>query len=166
MKTKRTPVAPTPHAGGRPRKFKEPSHPITITLPERILSLLDAVGPDRARALVRAVDQVYSKQNNNRPPVEVLTVAKGVGILAVGPSVRLRKISKLRLVEVGPSRYLLTLLGGLVPSDLEVILADILHDEPHLDPTERTLITGLHQHLRNLRRAERVTRAELLFVTI
>ena len=58
------------------------------------------------------------------------------------------------------------MLGGLVPSDLEVILADILHDEPHLDPTERTLITGLHQHLRNLRRAERVTRAELLFVTI
>lgn len=79
-------------------------------------------GPDRARALVRAVDQVHSKQKNG-PPVEVLTVAKGVGIGVVGPSVRLRKIAKLRLVEVGSSRYLLTLLGGLVPSDLEVILA-------------------------------------------
>ena len=166
MKTKQPTEAANPHAGGRPRKFKEPSHPITITLPERILNLLDAAGPDRARALVRAVDQVHSKQKNGRPPVEVLTVAKGVGILVVGPSVRLRKIAKLRLVEVGSSRYLLTLLGGLVPSDLEVILADILHDEPKLDPGERALIAGLHQHLRNLRRSERVTRAELLFVTI
>ena len=43
---------------------------------------------------------------------------------------------------------------------------DILHDEPKLDPGERALIAGLHQHLRNLRRSERVTRAELLFVTI
>jgi hypothetical protein len=166
MKTKSAASRHLRNPGGRPRKFKEPSHPITITLPDRMLNLLDAAGPDRARALARAVDQMYGGPQRTRPSVEVLEVAKGVGIIVVGPSIRLRKIPKLRLVEVGPFRYLLTLLGGLVAADLEVILADILHEEERLDPGERDLIAALHQQLRNLRRNEQVSRAEILFVSI
>ena len=166
MNTKSASSAPRRNPGGRPRKFKETSHPITITLPDRMLNLLDAAGPDRARALAGAVDHVYGGPQREHPSVEVLEVAKGVGIIVVGPSIRLRKIPKLRLVEVGPFRYLLTLLGGLVAADLEVILADILHEEERLDPGERSLIAALHQQLRNLRRNEQVSRAEILFVSI
>lgn len=152
------------NTGGRPRKFKEPSRPITITLPDRTLNTLDALGPDRARAIVRAVDHLHPPALAARPSVEVVEVAKGTGIILVGPTARLRKISKLRLLEVGPSRYLLTLLGGLTPSDLEVVLSDILHEEKLSTPQERELIENLHAHLRQLRRGQKVTRAEMLFV--
>ena len=39
------------HPGGRPAKFAEPSRPVTVTLPERVLQLLAAVDADRAKAI-------------------------------------------------------------------------------------------------------------------
>ena len=152
--------------GGRPRKFREPSRPITITLPDRILHLLDALGPDRARAIVRAVDQQHPAWPASATPVETVEVAKGLGIIVVTPSARLRRIKGLRLIEVAPQRYLLALLEGLTANGLEVLLADILDEEPKLEARERDLIAQLHAHLRQLRRSEKVSRAEILFVAI
>lgn len=167
MKTLSLPRVNHRNLGGRPRKFMEASRPITITLPDRILHTLDALGPDRARAIVRAVDQLQPPSRKPPPPaVEVVEVAKGTGIILVGPTARVRKISGVRLLEVVPQRYLLTLLGGFTPSDLEVCLSDILHDEPTLHEQDRELITSLHAHLRQFRRGQKVTRAEMLFVNV
>jgi len=165
MNTLSIPTLTPRNVGGRPRKFKEASRPITITLPDRVLHTLDALGPDRARAIVRAVDHLHPPERALHPSVEVVEVAKGTGVILVGPTARLRKIPKLRLLEVAPSRYLITLLGGLTPADLEVCLSDILHDERITNPQERDLIESLHQHLRHLRRGQKVTRAEMLFVS-
>ncbi len=150
--------------GGRPRKFRESSRPITITLPDRILHLLDALGPDRARAIVRAVDQQHPAWPAGTTPVGTVEVAKGLGIIVVTPSVRLRRIKGLRLIEVAPQRYLLALLEGLTVNGLEVQLADILDEETSLDARERDLIARLYAHLRQLRRTAKVSRAEILFV--
>ena len=166
MKTQLSFVRRERNLGGRPRKFKEASRPITITLPDRILNTLDAVGPDRARAIVRAVDHLQPGLQTADPLVEVVEVAKGVGIIVVGPSARLRKIPKLRLIEVAPARYLLTMLHGLSPADLEIALSDLMDDDGTMDERERQLITDLHQHLRQLRRYAKMTRAEMLFVVI
>ena len=43
---------------GRPAKFAEPSRPVTVTLPERILDLLAAVDSDRAQAIVKTVEAI------------------------------------------------------------------------------------------------------------
>lgn len=166
MKTQLSFVRHERNLGGRPRKFKEASRPITITLPDRVLNTLDALGPDRARAIVRAVDHLQPGLQTEKPLVEVVEVAKGVGIIVVGPSARLRKIPKLRLIEVAPARYLLTLLHGLSPADLEITLSDLLDDDGLIEDRERQLITDLHQRLRQLRRYAKVTRAEMLFVVI
>ena len=42
--------------GGRPAKFDEPSRPVTITLPDRILDRLKEIDADRALAIVKAVE--------------------------------------------------------------------------------------------------------------
>ena len=45
-----------PNPGGRPAKFDEPSRPVTMTLPDRILDRLAEIGDDRAKAVVKAVE--------------------------------------------------------------------------------------------------------------
>ena len=164
MKTKLALTTRTRNAGGRTRKFTEASRPITITLPDRVLHTLDALGPDRARAIVRAVDHLHPGHQPEQPPVELVEVAKDISIIVVGPSARLRKIPNLRLIEVAPSRYLLTLMSGLTTTELEITLADILEDDGLIHAYERKIIAELHKHLRHLRRAGLVTRAEMLFV--
>ena len=44
------------HPGGRPAKFAEPSRPVTVTLPERVLQLLAAVDADLAWSHARFRD--------------------------------------------------------------------------------------------------------------
>lgn len=166
MKTHRAIAPSKKNRGGRPRKFKEASYPITITLPERVINIVDAIGPDRARALARAVDHLSEATPHNEPLVKVVEVAKGVGIIVVAPSVMLRKIRGLRLIEVAPARYLMTLLDGLTPVELEIAVADLLSDGLQNDDRERQLLTALHQYLRRLRQSAQISRAEMLFVSL
>ena len=59
--------------GGRPAKFAEPSRPITVTLPERVLNLLAAVDPDRAKAITRLVDALATPRGKFPQPVATVT---------------------------------------------------------------------------------------------
>ena len=164
MKTKASSRAK--HPGGRPRKFAEASRPITVTLPERTLRQLAAIAHDRARALVRVTDMALPDAVPGEELVDVIEVARGLGIILVGPSRRLRELPLVRLVEVAPSRYLLTIPTGTSISQVEVALSDVLEDIPEHERQERDLLMTLHHHLRRLRRADQVSKAEILFVTL
>ena len=50
---------------GRPAKFAEPSRPVTVTLPERILDLLAAVDSDRAQAIVKTVEAISAPRQES-----------------------------------------------------------------------------------------------------
>src|SRR5215471_1223002 len=95
--------------GGRPAKFSEPSRPVTVTLPERVLGSLARIDADRARAIVKATESVMRKSIEG---VELVEVAPGLGVIVVGPSDFLRKIDWLQLVEIAPARYLLSIPPG------------------------------------------------------
>jgi len=127
---------------------------------------VDGIGPDRARALARAVDYMQGTSPADDALVSVIGVAKGIGVLVVAPSVALRKIKRLRLVEVAPARYLLTLLDGLSPAELEIAVADALAEGLLGDEREHRLFTQLYQHLRRLRQFAQISRAEMLFVAL
>lgn len=165
VKTK-APSRPGKHPGGRPRKFAEASRPITVTLPERTLRQLEAIDRDRARALVRVTDMALPDTVPGDELVDVVEVAPGLGMIVVGPSRYLRNISLIRLVEVAPSRFLLTIPSGTAIPQVEVALADILEDVPANEPQERDLLAALHDHLRRMRRADQVSKAEVLFVAL
>jgi hypothetical protein len=154
------------HPGGRPRKFSEPSQPVTVTLPARTLAQLARIDRDRARAIVRTVDLALPHEIPPHRLVEVATVAPDVGMLVVPPSRYLKKIKMLRLVEVAPSRFLLTVPTGTALSDLEIALVDLLEDLPPSEERERAMLAELHGLFRRLRRGDQMSKAEILFVAV
>jgi hypothetical protein len=157
-------VSEPKHAGGRPRKFAEPSRPITITLPERTLALLRRIGPDRARAIATSVDAVLGASKDGSGSVQLVEVSPGAALILVGPSAQLRRIPWLRLAEVAPARNVLWMPTGTSVDRLEVAVTDLLEDVPASEKGERELLTRLHQILRRGRRDLRITKGEILLV--
>ncbi len=150
--------------GGRPPKYAEPRHPVTVTLPERILNDLEAVNPDRCRAIVKCVELAVG-QTRRAKPVELIELTPGKALIVVGPSPALRRIDWLRLVEIGPLRYLLALPPGTAVEVLEVALQDLLLDRD-ARKGEGLLLAELLKVIRHQRRGRALSAAELLFVDI
>ena len=136
-----------------------------MTLPERTLRLLAAVDKDRARAVVKVTDAALAPTDAPQSQlVDVVEVMPGVGIILVGPSRCLRQIPWLRLVEVAPGRFLLSIPSGTPVESLEIALHDLLETIPPDDARERAILERLHALMRKLRRGQSVSKAEMLFV--
>ena len=153
------------NAGGRPPKFAEPSRPVTVTLPESTLADLRLISPDRSRAIVEMTKKVRREDGTEKPLVEIVEMAKDTGLVIVGPSEALRKIPFLRFVEIAPARYLLAVNQEHNFHSLEVAIVDLLEDAQDRG-REFELMTELLNRIKGLRRAKRVSRAEILFVSL
>ena len=151
-------------SGGRPPKFGESSRPITVTLPESTLRDLHHIDPDRARAIVKLTKSALRTNGASQPLVEIVELAADTGLVVIGPSRVLRQISFLHLVEVAPARYILALDPGYDFKSLEIAINDVLDDVAESEERERKLITQLLEHIKRLRKAARVSMAEILFV--
>lgn len=149
---------------GRPPKFKEPRRPITVTLPESTLARLAAIEPDRARAIVKATNAAMPADAKGRKPVELVEVMPGLGIIVVGPSRYLQKIKWLRLIELAPLRFLVTIPTGTAVDSLELELVDLLQSVKPDEEWEKSLPEDLRDLMRNLRLEGKLRKAELLFV--
>jgi hypothetical protein len=150
--------------GGRPRKFTEPSRVITITLPCRTLELLDSLGPDRARAIVKCVDAVAGVDHGVGQLVTLVPIATGANLILTRPSKYLNQVENLRMIEVSPGRYLLSLRPGTSPSSLEVILSDLLETIPASEVNERQTLQKVMSLLRQSRRTKSTSKEEILLV--
>ncbi len=150
--------------GGRPAKFAEPSRPVTMTLPDRILSRLAEIDGDRAKAVVRAVDAVLGPPGA-AGPVGELPVSPDESLLTVVRCPPLDSLPWLSTVEIAPGRRLLSLHDGIPVEKLEVALQDLL-DSPGggvSDADRRTLRTLL-EHIRTPRRNQAVRAAQILVI--
>ena len=137
-----------------------------MTLPERVLRLLATVDPDRAKAIVKLVEMMLEASEKSRNLVEMVPVSPAKAFILVANSRLLRGIPWLRLVEVAPARYLLSLLPGTSIEKLEVTLSDLLDAVPASEPVERDLLESLRHCLRGPRRHQTVTKEEILFVAV
>jgi hypothetical protein len=149
---------------GRPPKFRESRRPVTVTLPETTLARLAAINPDRAQAIVKAVGAAVPSDANHPKQVELVEVAPGVGIILVGPSRYLKRIKLLRLVEIAPTRYLLTIPSGTPVDSLELAVVDLLENVKSLDEWEMSILEQLRDLMRTLRLEDKLYKAELLFI--
>ena len=149
---------------GRPPKFQEPRRPVTVTLPESTLARLAAIDPDRAQAIVKATDTVIPLDGKRDKQVELVEVRPGLGIILVGPSRHLQKIKWLRLVEVAPTRFLLTIPTGTAVDSLEVAIIDLLENLDPADEWERSILERLRDLMRSFRLGGKLSKAELLFI--
>jgi hypothetical protein len=93
-------------------------------------------------------------------------MADGVGLIIVGPSNTLRSIPFVRLVEVAPLRYLIALDRTKSFGDLEIALQDVLEDFPKKEIEEKEMISELHQRIRQLRKGEHISMAEIVLVSM
>ena len=154
-----------PGAGGRPPKFREPRHPVTMTLPERILDQLAEIDPDRTRAVVKVTEAVVGTGKERFKPVELIEMSPGKSLIVVGPSKVLRKIPWIKLIEIARARYILTVPSGTPIEALEVALRDLFHD-PELLKNERE--NAVPNELLNLighhRRSQHLSKAEILVI--
>jgi hypothetical protein len=151
--------------GGRPPKFAEPSRPVTLTLPESTLEALQQINPDRSCAIAEMTTKMLRNKGTEHPLVEIVEMAKKTGLVIVGPSKALRKIPFLRLVEVAPARFLLAVEHGHNFHSLEIAIGDALEEEQE-EKRERDLLMQLLHHIKGLRKADRVSVAEILFVSL
>lgn len=154
------------YGGGRPPKFDEPSRPITVTLPESTLKGLEIIDPDRGRAIVRLTKEALREHTPERPLVEVLEMAPNTGLIVTGPSVTLKHIPFLHMVEVAPARFLLALDAGNDYRALELAVQDLLEEVPASEARERNLLNQLLEVAKRLRKNERVSMAEILLVKL
>jgi len=153
------------NSGGRPPKFLEPRHPVTMTLPERILELLAEIDPDRTCAVVKVTEAVVGTGKGHFKPVELVEMAPGKSLIVVGPSKVLRKIPWLKLIEIARTRYLLTIPSGTSIEALEVALGDLSRNpELQKNEHENAVLHELLNLIGHQRRAQRLSKAEILII--
>ena len=168
--TSKHPARPAPRArtgknkGGRPAKFAEPSRPITVTLPERILERLAGIDGDRAKAIVKAVDAALDGNGGGGNAVGEMPIGGGESLLTVADNRFLRQIPWLTLIEVSPGRHLLSLKEGATVEKLEVTLQDFLDAPGDATPAELDILDRLCSSLRAPRRNRAVRPESILIV--
>jgi hypothetical protein len=153
-------------AAGRPPKFAEPSSPITVTLPRRILEKLEELDSDRGKAIVKCVDAVAGTILANEKKIEVVKMSENVGLIVIGPCRCLANIPWLRLIEISPARFLLSIPPGTAMASLEVAIIDLLEHLPADEVAEKVLLEELRRLLSHHRRQEEMTKGEILFIDI
>lgn len=153
------------HGGGRPAKFAEPSRPVTVTLPERVLRLLATVDSDRAQAITKLADSLLSAKGKPPKPVTTVNIAKGKAIILVNYSERLARLPWLRLIEVAPARHLISIRSGTSIESIEVAMHDILEDLPKEKSMDRDILETLMQIIRASRRTNTTMKEEILFIS-
>jgi hypothetical protein len=164
LKPKKRATSKARHAGGRPAKFDEPSQPVTVTLPRRTLDQLRRISDDRAKAIVKAVDAVVENGTQKPLETEVVEVTSETGILVVPTNRSLQGIPWLTMIEVAPARHLLAVLRGTPIERLEVGLMDLVESAKESAPEEVPMLETLKNKIGELRRSERLSKAEIIFV--
>jgi len=149
---------------GRPPKFAGPRRPVTVTLPESTLAQLEAIDCDRARAIVKLAEAMMLDAGGGQKLVEVIEVTPGVGMILIAPSLYLRRIPWLRLVEIATARFLLSVPSGTPVDSLELALTDLFDKVPRSETRERSVIQDLRRLIRDLRLGKMMAKAEMLFV--
>lgn len=151
-----------PRRSGRPPKFAEPRRPITVTLPERTLSQLESIDPDRALAIVRATEAFAGLGRPALKDVELIEISPGKAMIFVGPIPSLRRIPWLQTLETAPGRNMLIIRSGTAVDSLEVEIFDLLEKGPAMGADERSMLEALRGMLGNLRRSQRISKAEII----
>jgi len=138
---------------GRPRKFSQPSRPVTLTLPEHVIDTLSGVDPDLSRAVVRLAQPEVGKQPH--PPAELVTFGRRA-VIVVNPTRTLERRTGVVLVPLSDGRALISFDSSMTPAGLELTIQDAL-DEHDLPDEDSRIFESIRDLLRDVRRSQSVT---------
>ncbi|MCX6561111.1 MAG: hypothetical protein NTZ26_11450 [Candidatus Aminicenantes bacterium] len=138
---------------------------MTMTLPDRILTQLAGIDPDRTRAVVKATEAVAGTGRGRFQPVELIEMAPGKSLIVVGPNTVLKKIPWLKMIEIAKARHLLMVPSGTPIEALEVALGDLLHDPAAVESDrDNAVLHELVNIISQKRRTKRLSKAEILII--
>ena len=150
---------------GRKPKFKEPSSSITITLPDRILKQLQTIDADRAKAIVKCVENTLATKPRHNT-IEVIEISEKEGVMVVGPCKILETIPWIKLIEIAPYRYLVSQPVGTSIESLEIALIDILEKIPEEHSEEREMLKSIRHQIKQQRKKEAIHTREILLMNM
>jgi hypothetical protein len=152
---------------GRPPKFQEECRAVTVTLPIRILHLLEKFDKERGRGIVKCVEAAMGNTSESEGKyVEIVPVTKDAALIVVSRSNQLANIPWLRLIEIVPGRFILSLPTGTAIESLELAVMDLIEKIPETEIAEKALLSQLRQHLSKYRRSDGVSKGEILFIAL
>lgn len=164
--TAKTNSRKTRSPGGRPRKFNEPSQPVTVTLPVATLKQLSSIDRDRAKAIVCATRQAAGTGGETDFAVDVLVTSPGNGLIVVGNSRYLREIDCIRLVRVDDRRNLISVTTGTPVAMVEITLRDLLETIPPSEKRERLIVSEVAELLKKTRLSGKIKKEEIMIVPL
>lgn len=138
---------------GRPRKFAQPSRPVTLTLPEEIIEALGGIDHDLSRAIVRLAQPERARRPH--PPAELVEFGRRA-VIVVTPTRTLERRTGVVLVPLSDGRALISFDESMTPARLELAVQDAL-DEHDLPEEDRRVFGSIRDLLRDARRASSVT---------
>jgi len=141
---------------GRPSKFGRPSHPVTVTLPDDVVTAFRAVDPDLSRAIVH-----LSETAGVRPegPAVALSRYGHRAVIVLTPNRAIERLDGVALVPLPDGRALVSLESGTSIAEFEVLVRDAL-DGDSVTPDERASLQLLGDLLRSARRSRNVRLSE------
>ena len=134
-----------------------------MTLPERVLRLLATVDSDRARAIVKLVESSLG-QSVHSDPVTTVKIAKGKSIILVHNNEPLKRLPWLRLIEMAPARFLISIRTGTSIETMELGIRDLLEELPKEKSMERNTLDALLRLIHQSRITDTAMKEEILFI--
>jgi hypothetical protein len=133
-------------ARGRPRKFKESSQRVTLTLPRRLVDLLRIDDPDLSRAVTNGLEPQAVPR---KVIVDVMRVGRRESLIIINPTLlpTLRDCSFIRLAA---DRAFIALKPSGTLTDLALAVADRLEDAD-VTRQQRAALRALRRALRTWR---------------
>jgi CRP-like cAMP-binding protein len=133
---------------GRPRKFSEPSRPITVTLPVATIEALARVDPDLSRAIVRVAQREVRR---GHAAAELTTFGRRA-VIVVNASKALEQRIGIDLVPLPDGRALISFEDATTPDAVELRIEDALEDAG-LSTADRAEFAAILEILKTARRS-------------
>lgn len=158
-----TQLALTRPGPGRPQKFGRPSRVVTVTLPEDVLTRLDAIDTDLGRAIVALVERKGARMRTIEP-AELASYGSH-SVIIVTPVKALKRIAGVQLIPVGNGRALISLDHPHSIPQFELGLGDALEGSGVKGRDRRTL-EAIADILRRARRSRGVILDERTIIVL
>lgn len=142
-------VLPLLRRRGRPRKFDDPSRPVTLTLPVHAIEALAAMDPDLSRAIMHLLEPGLGRRPH--APAE-LTRYGGRAVIVVNASRALEQRTGIDLVPLPDGRALMSFERSMTPAAIELLIADAL-DDRQLKGPDRAVFEAIAGILKTARRS-------------
>lgn len=149
---------------GRPKKYGRAARPVTVTLPEDVLTRLRATHNDLGQAIVTLVERRTPTRRAAMPSADVAAYGNHA-VIVVTPTKALKRLPGVQLVPIGNGRALISLDAPRTIAQFELDLRDAAEGKDVCDE-EREALRAIAGILSKSRRSRGVSIEERTIIVL